>query len=347
MARDYFCIDIGESYIKVADVRKNGAFFEADAMGMVETDPLVFHADTETAIQNQAQTISKLVSQLNISKKNVNVIIPDTYSYSRFVQMPKLNEKELLSAIKYQADQFIPMAIEDTNIDIEIIREEPESKQLYALIAAAPKKMVSKIERLITSAGLIPSGIETEVSAVSRLSTSIFKGVKADQTQNQKPGILIVNMNLNSTSLYFFDQTSKYVVMNHNFNIGLNLFLKELQVNLNIDYAKALKLLSEVGISKGASYNLEPILAPVMKDFMVDIQHTLTALKEKYNASLKGVYFFNDAIRFHDIHTLIGTYLGVQPFMLDLYPFFTKNTASGYFKDHMGYFVAAVGGNLK
>ncbi len=347
MARDYFCIDIGESYIKVADIHKNGAFFEADSLGMVETDPLIFHADTESTIQNQAQIIAKLVSQLNINKKSVNVIIPDTYSYSRFVQMPKLNEKELLSAIKYQADQFIPMAIEETNIDIEIIREDAAAKQLYALIAAAPKKLVSKIERLITSAGLIPASIETEISAVGRLSSSIFKATKPDPAAPSKPGVLIVNMSLNSTSLYFFDQTTGFITFNHNFNIGLNLFLKELQVNLNLEYEKALKLLGEVGISASASYNLEPILAPVMKDFMVEIQHTLSVLNDKSQASLKGIYFFNDALKFHEIHTLIGKYLGITPYFLDLYPFFTQNPTAGYFKDKMGYFVSSIGGNLK
>src|SRR3990167_3086933 len=106
MANDFFCIDLGESFIRISDIKKAGNLFEAKSLGMIDVDPVFFRAEAEGVTEKQAAVLSKAIAQLKITKKNVNIVIPDSYSYNQFIETPKLNEKELLSAIKYQADQF-------------------------------------------------------------------------------------------------------------------------------------------------------------------------------------------------------------------------------------------------
>ena len=149
MAKDFFVLDIGESLTKIGDVHVAGGKFVADAIGMLETEPLFFKSDTDASLEKQGEAIKKLVEQLKIKKKNVHIILPDSSTFSRFVEMPKLNEKELLSAIKYQADQFIPMPLDETNIDIEVIHEDRQTSKLLTLISAAPKKLIGRVENMV------------------------------------------------------------------------------------------------------------------------------------------------------------------------------------------------------
>lgn len=344
MASDFFVLDLGESVIKVADVRASGGRFVAEALGMVETDNLFYKSDTDTALQKQGESITKLLSELKIKKKSVHLILPDAFTFSRFVEMPKLNEKELLSAIKYQADQFVPMPMEDTNIDIEVVREDTKNAKLLTLISAAPKKLIQRVESMVEYIGLVPEAIETEISAVARLCTQIFR--KTPTEGSQKPGILLINMGQNSTTVYCFDQSNGILTYNHVFNVGLSLFTKEVQVNLNIDLHKSSELLQSIGLSKNASYSLDIVLAAATKDFLSEIQKTVSVITSTYGLTLSGIFLFQEAQKFFELDKLVGRAFGVPTSYLDLYPYFEQNSMVDFFKTQLSYFVPAVGGNL-
>lgn len=343
MAADFFCIDLGESFIKVSDIVKSGDLFEAKSLGMIETDPVFFRAEAENVIEKQAAILSKLITQLKLTKKNVSIVIPDSYSYNQFVETPKLNEKELLSAIKYQADQFIPMPLEEINLDIEILKEDEKNKKILTLIAAAPKKVVGKVERMAEYAGLAPQTIETEISAIGRVAESVFK----KQAAKPDHGILLINLNFSSTSVYFFDSTAKILTFSYNFNIGYNLFLKEIQINLNVDQNKAVELLKNLGAGKKSSYDLHTILTPVIKDFFGEIQKSITLLSQKYNSQISNIYTFNETSRFHAIEEVLSKYFAIPATNLNLYSLFVKNPMTEYYKNDLSFFTASVGANLR
>lgn len=342
MAQDFFSIDLGESFIRVADVKKSGNLFQAVSMGMMQTDPVFFRAEAEAVIEKQAEALTKLLAQLKITKKNVNVVVPDSFSYNQFVETPKLNEKELLSAIKYQADQFIPMPLEEINLDIEILKEDEKTNKVLTLIAAAPKKIIKKVEQFAEYAGLAPQSIETEISSVARVVGEVFK-----QKKGSKIGIVFVNLNFSSTSVYFFDQDAGIFTFSYNFNIGYNLFLKEIQVNLNVDQKKAVELLKNLGVSKDASYNLQTVLTPVLKDFLLEIQKAMNLLKQRTNEPISQIYTFNEATRFHALEEIISKYFATPTANFNLYSMFAKNSIVDYFKNDLGLFVGSIGANLR
>ena len=87
--------------------------------------------------------------------------------------MPKLKEKELIAAIRYQADEFIPMAIDETNLDLEVLKEDDKTNKMLIFIVASPKKLVEKIQKTVEMADFVPTTLENELSAVARL-TSLF-----------------------------------------------------------------------------------------------------------------------------------------------------------------------------
>lgn len=122
-----FCIEIGENLIRVVDVKLDNQQIEISSLGYQIDTPRFFSGESDRIIDDEVKTIEKLVSRLNIKKKNVNIVVPDAYTYSQVLSMPALKEKELLAAIKYQADQFIPLPLEETAIDLDIIYEDRKS----------------------------------------------------------------------------------------------------------------------------------------------------------------------------------------------------------------------------
>src|SRR3989338_1652765 len=103
--------------------------------------------------------------KIRVEKKRLNIVIPDGFTYSQIIKMPRLKEKELLSAIRYQADQFIPMPIDETSLDLEILYEDKVSNNSLVLIIAAPQKLIDRVQNLSEQEGLYPEAIENELSA--------------------------------------------------------------------------------------------------------------------------------------------------------------------------------------
>src|SRR3989339_1464477 len=223
-------------------------------------------ADDEKNLDIQAQRIKKLVDSLKITKKNVNVVIPGSFTYNQILVMPNLNEKELISAIKYQADQFIPMPIEETNIDIEVIDENQKEKKALLLIVAVPKKIVEKIQTTVELAGLNPESVENELSCNSRF-VSFFCKYMTDQYKIDKDkGIIIVNFDINSTSLGYYSSEELIIKESHHLSIGYQLFLKETQVNADTDLKKAEEILKTYDKRNPSPYPVDTIVQPLVKE---------------------------------------------------------------------------------
>jgi len=338
MADNYFCLDISEKYIKIADAKKSGDTLEINSIGKIDSKNSFFSTDTEKSISEQASAINQLVNSLKIVKKNVNVIIPDSFTYNQILTMPYLNEKELISAIKYQADQFIPMPIEETNIDLEIIQEFKEEKKILILIVAAEKKLIEKIQTTVELAGLIPESVENELSTNARFFQEIDKKITTFQI---KQNFLLVNFGLNSTNVSYFDGEKLILNESHNFSLGYQLFLKEIKVNTDIDEKKAADILQNFSPDHQSSYPIETIIAPLLREFVLEIKRFIGSKK------LTGIYFINQVAYFPAFTNLIQKNLSVPVTIFNPYPFIKKSPVIETIKNALPLYISTLGGSLR
>lgn len=342
---DFFCLDLGEAQIKIADIKPSGNFFQADNLSLIPMDPMFYRTESESTIEKTAAAISTTLDQLKIKKKAVRIIIPDSFSYNRFIEMPKLNEKELLSAIRYQADQFIPMPLDEINLDIEVVHENPATNKTLVLLSASSKKTIDKVKRTLEYTGLLSDSIEPETSAISRLLSEVYK--KEGEAEQKQGGFILINLNLSSTSIYYFDSVLKLITHSNNFNTGYSLFIKEIQVNLNVDAKKSMELLKSFGLSQSASFHLETILAPSLKDLISKIDRSIKEITNINKPPISHIYLANEAIRFNSLDAIVGKFFGVPASFFDLSQYFAKNKVVDFFKNDLTYFMASAGGSLR
>ena len=343
-AENLFTIEIGETSVRIVDAQSKNSALEIKNMGITDLDPLFYTSESESIIDKTAKSIKTLIKQLKITKKDVRVVIPDTYSYSNFIEMPDVNEKELLSAVKYQADQFIPLPLEQVNIDIEIVFKNPKTKKLLALLSAAPKKTITKITGLCERLGIYPDSLETETSATARFIHNLFRTKTPSADKNS--GFVIINLGYSSSSLYFVLETPGLMIYTHNFKIGFNIFNKELQINMNIDAKKSNDLINHIGLSKSSSYDIQKILSPSIKSFAEEVDKSINEITKKHNLKITNIYLINEAIKFHALDEFIGRYFSIQTTYLNIYNLIPRNSVVNYFKDKLGFFIPAIGASI-
>lgn len=341
MADNSFGLDIDEKFTKVSVAKKIGEILEVTALGKAETSEFFYAGNQEKNVEAEVTQIKKLVETLNVTTKNVNLIIPDSLTYSQIVSMPLLNEKELISAIKYQADQFIPMPIEETNIDIEVINEDLKEKKTLLLIVAAPKKIVEKIQTTVELAGLNPESVENELSSNSRFFANFSKNILNQYKVSPDKGVVIANFDFDSTSLAYFSPEQLLIRENHHISIGYQLFLKETKANTNTDIKKAEEILKIYDVKNTSSYPLDKIVEPLIKEFANELKNFIV----KHNPGI--ILFTNKICLFPSLIAILNEEL-VFPFSI-LNPFWLikKSQLIETYKQELPIFLPAIGANLR
>lgn len=103
----------------------------------------------------------------SITSKRVAITIPSYSTYTRTMSLPIMDTKDLAEAVRLEAEQYIPVAVEDLYIDYNISRRTKE--QLELLVVAAPKRLINSYMDLAAILGLEVVALEPTISAASRL----------------------------------------------------------------------------------------------------------------------------------------------------------------------------------
>jgi len=341
MNDNLFTIELGEKHIRIGDIKLTGGKVEILSFGYEDAPLDVLSADTEINLEKQATVVEKLISSLKIKKKNVNVIIPDGNTFSQVVEMPKLNEKELLSAIRYQADQFVPMPIEEITLDIEVLQEDPKLRKLLLLIVAAPKKTASIIEKIINRLNLNPVALENELSAVSRFCSQLIKPAS-------KGGYVVLNLGYNNSSIYLFNGQN-LLLANRTVKFGLNLFIKDVMVNLSLESETQAWDLLRQGETTGGSapVNIEVVVEPLLKELYGHLEKFIMLAKDKYQLPVTEMRLFNysEVLGKLDAKISAAYNLPVKPLLSE--DLLTANPVASTFKNEKSTLVSVIGGNLR
>src|SRR3989344_7193666 len=173
-------IDIGTKSIKIVELSKEGGGFALNASGIVgfNGNPIDKLTD-DKEFANLAQVIKKLHKEAGVSDKNAVVSIPEQLVFTRTIKFPLLTDAEIESAVKWEAEQYIPIPVAEAIVQHSILerREKTSPPEVLVLLVAAPRAVVEKWTKVISLAGLTPVAVETELIAYTRVLAPIDKTV--------------------------------------------------------------------------------------------------------------------------------------------------------------------------
>lgn len=170
MALSLIGLDIGRSFIKVVQVKKSGSKLSLESCATVVTPSGGIQSDSPFELKRVSEAIRNCVKAAKSQDDSCAVSLVESQVVTRLIDMPNLTDKELSSAINWEADQYIPLPIRDVNLQYQIISrpDANTSDKMQVLLIAAPKRMVEKYLRVVKDAGLNARALETESSALSR-----------------------------------------------------------------------------------------------------------------------------------------------------------------------------------
>lgn len=328
MSDSFLSLELSENYLKLTTSNITNNIIEVKKLDYYESN-FFFLNYSEENTNKLVKEIENFIKKNNIIEKNVNIIIPNNFSYTQIINLPKLTEKELFSAIKLQADKFIPLPIEEINLDLEIIEENKAKNTFSLLLVAASKNLIENIKNIIELSGLIPDSIENEISAISRLIT-FFKITN-----------ILLDINYTSSTLYYFDPQDYLLKEVFNFDIGYEFFLKEYSINKN----------QPIEMIKSQIANLNPkeipIFEPIIEGIISNINRFITQVYSKYQFKVEKIFLSNQVLKLPFLASVLQTKTGLNFEIINISPFLKKNNILENYKEQLPLYLATLGGNIK
>jgi len=167
---EFFGLDIGSHKIKIVQVQKSGDKYRLVALGSAPSTLKGILSDSESDLTQLAIIIKKLHQETKIKTKNVVTALPQDQVFTQVITLPQLSENELTSALKWEAEQYIPIPLAEATISHQIIGriKEDAKEKIEVLLAAAPNRLIDKTIKVVKSAGFNTVSLETEILAVAR-----------------------------------------------------------------------------------------------------------------------------------------------------------------------------------
>lgn len=343
MSDTSFCLDIGETYIKLAQVSPRKKSFKARAAGYAEIPFNIYAVTSEEYIAKATQITQKLIKDSQVDVSDARIIIPDSQSYTRIIDMPVLTDKELISAIRYQADQFIPVPIDQVSLDVHVISKDKTANKSRILLVAATHSVVNQIVRIVEDAALIPINIENETSAVLRLITESLNMSQA----NLNSSSLFINFGSTSSSIYLYDMAHNMPLQVHNFAIGHQIFFKDIKANYLLNDQQIKDLIERIGFTQEKSeYNLHELLKSPLNEFVSEVQRFIMSSKDQGSPEVKNIYLFGEGTKFAGMSEKMSELIKIPVSMFNIYSQFDRSNIADFFAHDWPLLVPAVGGCL-
>lgn len=163
-------LDIGSKTIKIVELAVEGDKYRLKASGIVGYKGIPDFAENEKDLAAVAEVIKKLHKEAKISSRDVVISLPEPQVYTRTIKFPLLTDAEIASAVKWEAEQYIPIPINDAIVQHQILerREDIRPAKVEVLLVAVPKKVVDRYAKIVEMAGFNLSVVETELMALVR-----------------------------------------------------------------------------------------------------------------------------------------------------------------------------------
>ncbi len=236
---NFFALDMGTNAIRVVQLTRTGAdSWSLSKYGYAPVDVAISASDSPEAKQRLGEVVMTAIGQSGIKDRDVVVGLPSSKTFTTVIDVPKMDESELRGTIKYQIDQYIPMAVDDAKVDWSLLgQSQHDPNQLEVLLASTAKSYSEDRLEFVENLGLNVIALEPEPIAMIR--SLLPAGVQ--------DGRMIIDVGEQSTDIAMTFGDSPRLV--RTIPTGLNSLVKAAVNNLNIKDEQARQFILKFGLA--------------------------------------------------------------------------------------------------
>jgi type IV pilus assembly protein PilM len=235
--KEHIGIDIGAESIRLVQLSGGGGRYSLEAFGVAQIPTGLSQSDSKLDLQKIAKTLDELIKSAQVTTRNVVSAIPGTSVFNAIVELPPMSESEIAKAITYQAEQNIPLKIDDVKYDWQVIKQSKETGKLTVMIIAAAKTKVNQLMELFGYANLNVMALETATVAMTR-----------SLSNPQEPLVLILDIGSTTTEIAIVE--NGVLMQTRSFPLAGFAMTRAISKNLGLDMNQAEQFKQKFGLAQ-------------------------------------------------------------------------------------------------
>lgn len=304
-AKGIIGLDIGSSYLKVAQLNEIRSGYELALFDMLPISPeLIVEGSIIDSIR-LSESLKELIKKANIKIKNVVISISGHSSVIvKRIAVPEMSEEELRESIKFEAEQYVPFDIEDVNIDFQILGPKEEIGFIDVILVAVKKDFTNEYVSVVRDAGLNPVIVDIDVFALENMYGINYEIEAGSSIALVNIGASTINMNILRDGVSVFTRDSF---------VGSNSHTEALQKAFNITYEDAERLKRYETIENVKEEDARNVLTTASGEILNEVQRAIDYFRaSSSHPKIDGVILSGGCALIRDFPKLLSEKIGLN-----------------------------------
>jgi type IV pilus assembly protein PilM len=178
VARRLIGLDIGTNAVRVVEIEPAADLPLVTTFGQVALPPDAMRDGEVVDGAAVTAAIQRLWKELSLRKGEVRVGVASTRVLVRTLDLPMMSESDLAGALRFQAQELIPIPLDDAVLDFQVLEDlpvgepgpdgAPPAQMQRILLAAAHKDTVGNLVAAVRAAGLTVAAVDLVPLALIR-----------------------------------------------------------------------------------------------------------------------------------------------------------------------------------
>jgi type IV pilus assembly protein PilM len=298
-------LDIGSHSVKLVELLQNENNVRLVSAGAIATPPKSLSSTLSADQTALSDIIKQLVKQTGARTRNVVISLPESQVFTRVIEVPQLSERELASAIRWEAEQYVPLPLDQVNIDFTVLRDSKMTgtPKMEVLLVASPKTLVEKYSGILEHAELNPVAAETEIIAISRALVRTAVNVR---------NVMIVSLGAQTTDLAIV--RSGTLAFTRSISAGGEALSRALIQGLDFNQVQAEQFKQTYGLEKDKlEGKIVEAIRPIMDTIASEIKRAIAYYQEKFkNERIEVILICGGTARLPGMVTYITEATGIE-----------------------------------
>lgn len=312
-------LDIGSFTIKAVVLSHRSKTPKLVSFGSIATPQPGIVSEADVELEAVAKAIKNLLTAIKIPNNMVTIALPENKIFTRVINdLPFLSDEELASAIRYSAEEFVPLPVDQVNLYWQVIARSKQQNFTHVFVVASPKNTVSKYLKVLNYLKLKPIALETELIAITRALVG----------NNQfAPTTLIIQIGASSTD---FAVVSKgMILLTRSIATGGMALTRAISQYLNFEYIQSEEYKKVYGMLENQlGGKIYQILKPLVDIIVSEAQRVSQAFHAKNPQNpIKRVVLTGGGAKLPGLVVYLATSLGMEVQEADPWYFIEKDSS--------------------
>jgi type IV pilus assembly protein PilM len=267
-------LDIGSHTLKLIELGFEGNAIGLLAAGSMPMPPDALSSTVAADVEAVAHAVKRLMKETGAKSKEAHIALPESKVFTRVIEVPALSQRELTSAIQWEAEQYIPLPLDQVNLDYTILRDAKATgtNKMEVLLVAAPKTLLEKYLSIMELAELPPVAAETEIIATTRALSRSVPNVRS---------VMLVSMGAQTTDVAIIK--TGILTFTRSFSAGGDALTRAISQSLDLNILQADEYKRTYGVQPDKLEGKIAIAAKPITDTIVnELKRALVFYQEKY-----------------------------------------------------------------